>query len=154
DLEPIDLPSWLREHVTTTWKDHSRYEDVRIEIPSDISLKVIAQPALLGQAVDNLIDNAFKYSPAGSPVTVRLSQSADSAVIPVPDRGAGTAADEIPGVFAAFVRSADARQRGIAGVGLGLTVTARIIAAFGGRIDVHSEVGMGSEFAILLPNEK
>jgi heavy metal sensor kinase len=144
DLEDVNLSRWLPKHLTETWATHPRFRDIRIEMRGHDGT-VRAQPALLGQAFDNLVDNALKYGAANCTVDVRLTEAA----IEVIDRGPGIAAADLPHVFEPFFRSADARQRGIAGVGLGLAVTARIIAAFGGQVTAESSNGLTC-FAIQL----
>jgi heavy metal sensor kinase len=148
DLEDLNLSRWLPKHLTETWANHPRFRDIRIEVRSEVAI-VRAQPALLGQALDNLVDNALKYSGANSTIEVHLTAGAGEATIEVIDRGPGIAAVDLPHVFEPFFRSADARQRGIPGVGLGLAVTARIVAAFGGRVSATSDT-TGSTFTIRL----
>jgi signal transduction histidine kinase len=112
---------------------------------------VQAHPALLGQAVDNLLDNACKYSSAGSPIVLRIWRQGEGICLAVEDQGDGIAAEELPHVFDPFFRSPQVRQRGIGGIGLGLAVTSRIVAAFGGRVEAHSQPRQGSRFVITLP---
>ncbi|QEL19466.1 ATP-binding protein [Limnoglobus roseus] len=151
DLERIDLGHWLPTHVAESWANHHRFADLRTAVPSGESLISLGQPALLGQALDNLIDNALKYSPTGTPIEVRLGREADGLVIAVEDRGNGMRDEDLGHAFEPFFRSSEARRQGIGGVGLGLSVTARIVKAFGGRVDARSEVGQGSRFEIRLP---
>ncbi len=114
-------------------------------------LRVFTQATLIGQALDNLIDNALKYGPPGTPVRVSLSESSGMAAIAVRDGGPGIAPADSAHVFEPFLRSEDARRRGVAGLGLGLAVVARIVKALEGRIELRSVDGRGCEFAILLP---
>jgi heavy metal sensor kinase len=150
DLQAVDLRRWLPEHLGETWANHPRRADLRIELP-DEALFARAQLPLLGQAVDNLVDNAFKYSEPGSVVHVRLLGAAERVVIEVEDRGPGIAAEDAERIFEPFFRSTHARRRGIGGVGLGLAVTARIAAAFGGRVELKNRPGEGCCFTIGLP---
>ena len=113
-------------------------------------LWVGAHSGLLAQAVDNLLDNACKYSQPGSPIVVRLGRQDEKIALAVEDRGCGIAAKELPHVFDPFFRSAEATRRGIAGTGLGLPVARRIVAAMNGDLEVHSTAGKGSQFIILL----
>jgi len=114
-------------------------------------LFVQAQPALLDQLVDNLLENACKYSPDDSPITLRLKRQGDSVLVSVEDAGWGIAPDDLLHVFEPFYRSAAARKRGIGGVGLGLAVARRIAVALGGSLDVESTVNEGSRFTLRLP---
>lgn len=148
-LERLDLGAWLMGHLES-WQGHARRADIRPEVIADGPLWVKAHPSLLGQAVDNLLDNACKYSAPGSPIFLRVGRDGEEVSLAVEDEGHGIAAEELPHVFDLFFRSADARRRGIGGVGLGLAVTRRVIAAFGGRIEVSSQPGKGSRFVITL----
>jgi signal transduction histidine kinase len=150
-LEPVDLGRWLPEHLTATWADHPRFGDIQIDAPAGAALVALARAPLLGQAVNNLVDNALKYSGPGSPVSVRLAREAGEVVVIVEDRGPGIVAEDVGRVFDPFFRASEARRRGVAGVGLGLAVTARIVAALGGRVGVESRPGEGSRFLIRLP---
>jgi signal transduction histidine kinase len=148
-LEAIDLGAWLGE--TLNGFTHDRGGDVRLAGPVPAGVCVRAQPALLTQVVGNLIDNACKYSDPGTPVTVSLTVDAGEAVLAVDDAGIGIEAADAARVFEPFFRSACVRRRGIAGVGLGLAVAARVVKAFGGRMEVRSTPGRGSRFSVRMP---
>jgi signal transduction histidine kinase len=149
ETERFDLCAWLGQHLGT-WASHPRAADLQPE-PAEGPLWVRAHPALLGQALDNLLDNACKYSPPGSPVHVRTWEDGEAVCLGVEDQGDGIAAEDLPHVFEPFYRAAQARERGVGGVGLGLAVAARIVVAGGGRLTAHSEAGQGSRFTIRLP---
>jgi heavy metal sensor kinase len=149
ELERLDLCDWLTGHLQS-WERHPRRNDIRLEIGDAVPLCVQAHPSLLGQAVDNLLDNACKYSVPGTPVVLRPWRQGKEVCLAVEDQGCGIAAEELPQVFAPFFRSPDARRRGIGGIGLGLAITQRIVVACGGRIEVNSQVGQGSRFIITL----
>jgi signal transduction histidine kinase len=148
--ERLDLCVWLSEHLRA-WAEHSRAADLHFSA-SPNSAWVHAPPALLGELVNNLIDNALKYSVPGTPVTLRLEREPRMVRLVVEDRGCGVDPADLPHLFRPFFRSADVRRRGIAGVGLGLAVAARLAKAFGGDIDAISEVGKGSCFRVRLPS--
>jgi heavy metal sensor kinase len=150
ELERIELGEWLGQHLQS-WSAHPRAADLRWESCPEGQLWVRAHAPLLGQAVDNLLDNACKYSLASSPITVRTWREGDLACLGVEDRGRGIAAGDIYHIFDPFYRSPQARRQGVGGVGLGLAVAARIVAAVGGRIEVKSEPEKGSLFTLRLP---
>jgi two-component system, OmpR family, sensor kinase len=114
-------------------------------------LEVRVQAPLLGQLLDNLLDNACKYSDPGTPITLRLGCEAGAVLLSVEDAGCGIAAEDLPHVFEPFYRSERARHAGRPGVGLGLAVAQRIAASFGGDLRAHSEPGRGSRFTLRLP---
>jgi two-component system, OmpR family, sensor histidine kinase MtrB len=102
------------------------------------------------QVISNLVSNAIKYSPAGGPVEVAVQRSDREAELSVSDRGLGIPADEIPDMFLPFRRRSATREP-IQGVGLGLSIVARIVKAHGGQIAVESTPGIGSTFRVRLP---
>ena len=150
EREKLDLSSWLSSYLQT-WAAHPRNSDLRTESDDGELGPVVVQPVLLGELLTNLIENAFKYSEPGTPVTLRLARAGGSVALSVEDRGCGIAEEERPYLFKPFHRSAEARRRGVAGIGLGLAVAARIAEAFHATIDVASELGKGSRFTVRLP---
>ena len=117
-------------------------------------LTVRAHPPLFAQLVDNLLENACKYSEPGTEVVVRIWREAGSVVLGVQDHGRGLRAEELDRVFEPFFRGEEARRDGHAGVGLGLAVAQRIASAFGGKLDVLSEPEAGCFFTLRLPEAR
>jgi two-component system, OmpR family, sensor kinase len=148
-LETVDLAVWLPAHLRR-WSAHPRSADLHAAVSAG-SLPVRAQGPLLGQLLDNLLDNACKYSRPGTPITVRLQEEKGMAALSVEDGGCGVAAEDVPHIFEPFYRSASVRRLGRTGVGLGLAVARRIATAFGGTLTVDSTVGVGSRFTLRLP---
>jgi PAS domain S-box-containing protein len=107
----------------------------------------------LGQAVDNLVSNAVKFTPSGGTVTVALRPEGDQAVIAVSDTGIGIPAVELSRLSQRFFRASTATRNAVPGVGLGLTITKAIVTAHGGRLDIASEEGIGTSISIVLPVE-
>jgi signal transduction histidine kinase len=124
--------------------------EVRLD-PGDDLPTVNADPLRVGQALGNLVSNALKFSPRGAIVTVRLHRRGSEAAISVSDEGPGIPAEEIPKIFAPFRRSTAKGTAGESSTGLGLAIVQKIAAAHGGRIEVESQPGSGSTFALLLP---
>lgn len=149
ELDELNIGDWLKKHAGQ-WSSHQRKGDLRLEA-TDEPLWVGAHPALLGQLVDNLWENATKYSSPGSPITIRLAAASGQVTLTVEDAGSGIAADELPHIFEPFYRSPEARRRGVGGVGLGLAVAQRIVSVFGGSIAVESHPGQGARFTVSLP---
>ncbi|MDG3002593.1 sensor histidine kinase [Paludisphaera mucosa] len=147
--EPVDLAAWVPE-LLKRWEGRPRAADLHF-VGDPPSAWVRAHPPLLAQAVENLVDNALKYSEAGSPVTVRLRREPGTAALSVEDRGCGLTEAERAAVFEPFYRAPRARLLGRGGVGLGLSVVQRIVRASRGSIGVESVPGAGSCFTIRLP---
>lgn len=148
--ERLDLAAWLPDHLRS-WAANPRAADLQLTDAADGPAWVQAPSALLGELLNNLFDNALKYSEPGSPVTIRLGREPDAVTVAIEDRGCGIDPSDLSGLFRPFFRSADARRRGIPGVGLGLAVAARLAKAFGGDIAVTTKPGQGSCFQVRLP---
>jgi len=105
------------------------------------------------QVVQNLIDNAIKFTPGGGRVTVRVEAGPTAAVLRVEDTGPGIAAEDLPHVLDRFYRADKSRQRGqdAGGSGLGLSICQAIVTAYGGRIQVESPAGGGTRVTASLP---
>lgn len=149
DPERVELVDWCRSRLDA-WGEHPRSADLVLD-PGTDAVSVLTHPALLGQALDNLIDNACKYSAPGSPVGVAVRATGGEVAIEVSDEGCGIAPDERDRVFEPFFRSPQARWAGTPGVGLGLTVARRLVAILGGRVSVEGGCEKGSRFRIVLP---
>ena len=150
-LQPLELVSWVHEHLRE-WSNHERAADLQENVQTDAPMWVRVHPHLLGQLLDNLLDNSCKYSSPGTPIHVCLGVNTIWVALAVQDRGWGLAAQDRSHVFEPFFRSAEARLRGLSGVGLGLAVVQRIAAVFAGTISVDSELGQGSRFVLRLPD--
>ena len=119
-------------------------------VDGDQPLFVRADPERLQQVLANLLDNALKNSPEGSPVELRVSAAADGdVVVDVSDRGAGLSADETERAF--FQKFSRGRQSGTRGTGLGLYICRKIIDAHGGRIWAAGRPGGGATVSFRLP---
>jgi two-component system OmpR family sensor kinase len=112
---------------------------------------VPAEAGLLTRVVDNLLDNASKYSDAAAPIEIALRARDGGVAIEVRDRGIGIAADDQPRVFEPFFRGERSRARDTGGAGLGLALSKRIVDAHGGRIALESRPGEGTTVTVWLP---
>jgi two-component system sensor histidine kinase KdpD len=126
---------------------------VREDIPSDLAF-ASADPLLLEQALVNLLDNAVKYSPAGSEILVAVRAMDDRIVLTVEDEGPGIPLSELPHIFDKFyrVRKAD---HGVAGTGLGLSVARGFVESFGGSLAAGNRSDRnGAIFTLTIPVNK
>jgi heavy metal sensor kinase len=149
NLERIPLKDWLAAHLQA-WSGHARASDIHCEPDAAGEGPVEAQPVLLGELVNILLDNACKFSRPGTPIQVRLRRDREFAYLDVQDQGFGIQQADLSHLFTPFFRSADARMRGVEGTGLGLSIAQRLARAFGGSLTVTSRVGEGSCFTLRL----
>jgi len=123
----------------------------RIEARLEPAPAVDAEPALLARVLDNLLDNAAKYSEPATPLVVELSAADRGALVTVRDQGIGIAPEDQPRVFTPFFRGDRSRTRDTGGVGLGLALSKRIVEAHGGRLALESAPGQGTVVTFWLP---
>jgi PAS domain S-box-containing protein len=145
----INLGS-VAEHSVAAARPRAEDGGVELNIDRDILPDTAGDPDRLGQALDNLISNALKFTPPGGRVDVMLRNVGDVAQIEVRDTGLGMAEDDLKRVFDRFFRAAATRDD-VPGVGLGLTIVKTIVEGHGGTIDVASREGVGTTFRIELP---
>jgi len=111
----------------------------------------VIDPSRIAQVLDNVLRNAVKYSPPGSPVNVTVSRTADDVLISVSDSGDGIAAEDVDRIFDRYARGAQ-HVGALPGAGIGLAISREIVSAHGGRIWAESAGrGQGSTFTIALP---
>ncbi len=147
--EPTPLADLVAAHIADVWANHPRFVDIQTEITSETCV-VRIHPAAFAQALNNIVDNALKYSDLGTRISIEVAMDEATAIVTVADRGRGISAVERTEVFKPFFRSAVVKRSGIGGVGLGLAITRRIVEAMGGTIDFISTIGVGTTFTIRL----
>lgn len=165
--EDVDLAGVVRAAEETA-RVTAAARGVTVSVEAPVTGPVVRGDALrLGQACDNLVSNAVKFTPGGGQVTLRLRQAwqhEDGAVgetpapgarpvalLSVSDTGVGIPAGEQGQLFTSFFRASTARRNAVPGVGLGLTITKAITTAHGGTLDVSSVEGRGTTFTLTLP---
>jgi two-component system phosphate regulon sensor histidine kinase PhoR len=153
-------PVWLSPIVDHTLSLVSRRAEeknmsVAVQLAEGLP-KVQAHPQSLEQILFNLLDNALKYSPAGSQVTLSVTASptaANELVVSVTDQGQGIEAKHLPRLFERFYRVDKARSRQEGGTGLGLSIVKHLVQCHGGRIWAESTLGQGTSFCFTLKTE-
>jgi hypothetical protein len=130
-LEPVRMPELVGASVATM-RDAAARADVSIIVEGPEQLDTVGIGSLLQRAVGNLLENALRYSPAGSTITVRVRTAGPDAVIEVLDEGPGFPPEFLPHAFERFRRADDARARTDGGSGLGLAIVLAVAEAHGG----------------------
>jgi DNA-binding response OmpR family regulator len=148
-LEPVELDEAVRD-ILAALTPVADKKHLRLVADVPTGLTIHADRMRFRQIIDNLLSNALKFTPEGGTITVTAAEVGHIATISVADTGAGIAPDDLDRVFAEFQQVGDvAAQK--AGTGLGLALTQRLVQAHGGKVELTSEVGVGSTFTIHLP---
>jgi signal transduction histidine kinase len=150
DLQTVSA-SEILEQVLSSWQDHPRAADIRVDRESKGPLSIRIQPVLFKELLNILLENACKYTPSGTPVVLRLSNHDDLVQLVIEDHGPGMPPEDLAQVFQPFFRSPAARRLGISGVGLGLAIAQRLTKSFGGSLEAESEPGTGTRFIFSMP---
>ena len=148
--EVVNVPAMLdvleKEAVSLSGEDgHQLSFDV------DSKLFVLGDDDQLRSAISNLVYNAVKYTPPGAEIHVRWYQSAQGAHLEVEDRGDGIEPQHLHRLTERFYRVDKARSRDTGGSGLGLAIVKHALSHHDSRLEIHSEVGVGSKFSFVLP---
>jgi signal transduction histidine kinase len=122
-----------------------------LERPPSDDRAIACDPLLLRRAIDNLLDNAVKYSEADTPVTFHVEPNGRSVAFEIVDRGIGMSPTELDQAFTPFWRADDSRTRKTGGVGLGLALARRIARAHGGDVTLASRPGEGTTARLEVP---
>jgi two-component system phosphate regulon sensor histidine kinase PhoR len=151
--EPLPVAHAL-ERFTEAHRDRAEAKHLSYEFhldPDTHHVEILADEEALQQILDNLIDNAIKYTPPGGRVRVSTRFEHDLLRIDVADTGIGIPRQDLARVFERFFRVDRARSRELGGTGLGLSIVKHQVNALGGQIQVESRVGRGTTFTVLLP---
>ena len=151
-LEVVPVKSQVKpllESAVEEIRKKAEKKEIQIKIEMDFEAEAVFDRKWTEEALYNLLDNAVKYSPAGSEVLISTKLYEMWCVIAVSDRGRGISEEEIPKIFGRFYRAKEVQQE--EGVGIGLYLVREISQKEGGFIKVNSEVGKGSTFLCYLP---
>ena len=153
DVERVDVAELVRD-AAARWTDRSASHVITARVPSEIPA-IAAGSALLSSAIDELIDNAIKFSPDGGLVTVSVEpvqgEKKPTIAVSVADQGIGIDPVKKEAVFDDFHQVDGSATRRFGGLGIGLAFVRRVAEAHGGRVDILSEQGRGSTFSLVLP---
>lgn len=147
--EPLRLDRFVEE-IASRFAPQLEAAKLSLELDPH-PVEVLADSRVLESVVRNLLANAVQYTPPGGSVAVSTRRRHGDALLSVRDTGIGIPAEDLPRVFDRLYRVDDARTRESGGSGLGLSIAARAASSLGGRIEVQSAPGRGSEFRLVLP---
>jgi heavy metal sensor kinase len=148
--EPLDIGQLAREVASSLGVlAEERYQSVALDVGAGVV--VPADRLVVREALSNVLDNAIKYSPVGSTITIRVERTDGRALIAVADHGSGVRPEHRERIFDRFFRVDESRTRNGGGAGLGLAIAKWAVEIHGGEITVHERTGGGSEFRIFLP---
>ncbi|WP_051719203.1 sensor histidine kinase [Hymenobacter sp. IS2118] len=150
--EPFSLPELVHDVVQQLEPTaRARAVTLRAE-PSPVALPfAYADVGLLERVLQNLLDNALNYTPAGGQVCVHLAPSAGRLTLQVRDTGSGIAPPDLPHLFDRFYHTDQVRRKSRGGTGLGLAIASKIVELHGGELTVSSTLGQGACFAFSVP---
>ena len=148
--ERVDLVAAARDAIDAC-RDAGRPERIRLLGADDAPRWVHADPTALHHALQNIIENAAKYSPPDSPIDVECHSADSTHAIDVQDRGIGIPAEEQGRIFEKFYRGRHVAGLNVQGVGIGLALAQHVVESHGGSIGVVSQPGAGSRFSVRFP---
>ena len=153
--EPVELSAIIYRAVSAVEAAiESRGHELRIAVPRE-ELWLTADPVRMVQIVENLLNNAAKYTDAGGTIELLAECSGSELSLSVRDNGVGIEPDLLPRIFDLFAQSSRSLDRSQGGLGIGLTLVRKLVESHGGRISVASAgPGTGSEFTVHLPVSK
>lgn len=148
--ERVDLGDLAREVASSlSILADERHLELKLDVGHGAAVSV--DRLVLREAITNILDNAIKFSPSGTTITIRVERSSHHALLAIGDKGPGIPAEERERIFDRFFRLDEARSRERGGAGLGLAIAKWAVEMHNGQITVEGRTGGGSEFRVVLP---
>ena len=157
DVELINFTAFITFILNRFDQIRGQDEEKKYELVRDYpitSVWIEIDTDKMTQVIDNILNNAIKYSPDGGKITVTMKTTDDQMILSISDQGLGIPKQDLPRIFDRFYRVDRARSRAQGGTGLGLSIAKEIIKQHKGFIWAKSEYGKGSTFTIVLPYDK
>ena len=157
DVELINFTAFITFILNRFDKIRAQDEEKKYEIVRDYpitSVWIEIDTDKMTQVIDNILNNAIKYSPDGGKITVSMKTTDDQMILSISDQGLGIPKEDLPKIFDRFYRVDKARSREQGGTGLGLAIAKEIVKQHNGFIWAKSEYGKGSTFTIVLPYDR
>ena len=156
DIDKIDFnPKSKFEVITHLFNAKASEKKITLILNLDENLPktINTDPLRIKQVISNLLSNALKFTDSGKKITVDISYKDKLLYISVKDEGKGIEKDKLSHIFDAFSQEDSSTTRKYGGTGLGLTISSRLVELLGGKLNVKSKVGVGSEFYFYIPVE-
>ena len=157
DVELINFTAFITFILNRFDKIRAQDQEKKYELVRDYpitSVWIEIDTDKMTQVIDNILNNAIKYSPDGGKITVSMKTTDDQMILSISDQGLGIPKEDLPKIFDRFYRVDKARSRAQGGTGLGLAIAKEIIKQHNGFIWAKSEYGKGSTFTIVLPYDR
>ena len=157
DVELINFTAFITFILNRFDKIRAQDQEKKYELVRDYpitSVWIEIDTDKMTQVIDNILNNAIKYSPDGGKITVSMKTTDDQMILSISDQGLGIPKEDLPKIFDRFYRVDKARSRAQGGTGLGLAIAKEIVKQHKGFIWAKSEYGKGSTFTIVLPYDK
>ena len=157
DVELINFTAFITFILNRFDKIRAQDEEKKYAIVRDYpitSVWIEIDTDKMTQVIDNILNNAIKYSPDGGKITVSMKTTDDQMILSISDQGLGIPKEDLPKIFDRFYRVDKARSRAQGGTGLGLAIAKEIVKQHNGFIWAKSEYGKGSTFTIVLPYDR
>ena len=157
DVELINFTAFITFILNRFDQIRGQDEEKKYELVRDYpitSVWIEIDTDKMTQVIDNILNNAIKYSPDGGKITVTMKTTDEQMILSISDQGLGIPKQDLPRIFDRFYRVDRARSRAQGGTGLGLSIAKEIIKQHNGFIWAKSEYGEGSTFTIVLPYDK
>ncbi len=151
DLAEIDINQAVKKSVLSVGAkvEAKNLALKKLLLPEKVILKARADDLEL--ILDNLLDNAAKYTPVGGKIEINLKLENNNVVIIISDTGIGISPDEVNKIFEEFYRSSEAKEIEKEGTGLGLSIVKSMVEKYNGTVKVESKLGQGTSFTVALP---
>jgi two-component system phosphate regulon sensor histidine kinase PhoR len=150
EMEDLEVPGLVNDCLERhEARAQTRHQVLRADGPEDT--RVCADHEAVSQILDNLVDNAVKYTPEGGAITVSWHKDDGQAVLEVADNGIGIPEQDLQRIFERFYRVDKARSRELGGTGLGLSIVKHLAQAMRGSVTASSRLGKGTTFTVRLP---
>jgi PAS domain S-box-containing protein len=150
----IDLGAMVTT-LSDGWREQAPNHNIAVEVSGDLPA-VLGDERLLRRCIEEIVDNAIKFSPSGGTISVKVTRHengevADAVLLSIADEGIGISSEDLSRIFSDFHQLDGSETRSFGGLGLGLAFVQRIVEAHVGRVDVESKVNEGTTFSIVIP---